>query len=92
IVLYAAQLPSFVVETYTARVLKRHGWIEPEADYHRMQAEFHAALPDDPALFNEYHALIVKVGSSYCGRQPKCESCPLADLLPEHGPLAVDGP
>ena len=86
IVLYAAQQPLFVVDRYTARVLKRHGWIEPEADYHQIQAEFHAALPRDTALFNEYHALIVKVGGSYCGREPKCDGCPLADMLPEGGP------
>ena len=86
IVLYAAQQPMFVVDRYTARVLKRHGWIEPEADYHQIQAEFHAALPQDTALFNEYHALIVKVGGLFCGRRPKCDGCPLAGLLPEGGP------
>jgi len=32
ILLYAGNLLSFVVDNYTARVLKRHGWIEPEAD------------------------------------------------------------
>ena len=37
ILLYAGQLPTFVVDTYTARVLKRHGWIEPEADYHAIK-------------------------------------------------------
>ncbi len=34
ILLYAANKPVFVVDTYTNRVLKRHGWMEYEADYH----------------------------------------------------------
>ena len=41
ILLYAANKPIFVVDTYTNRVLKRHGWIEYEADYHAIQDHFH---------------------------------------------------
>ena len=32
ILLYAGGMPTFVVDTYTHRVLARHGWIEYEAD------------------------------------------------------------
>ncbi len=86
ILLYAGQLPIFVVDAYTARVLKRHGWIEPEADYHAMQELFHDQLEADVNLFNEYHALIVRVGKEFCRKQPCCQECPLAELLPEGGP------
>jgi endonuclease-3 related protein len=89
IVLYAAEQPIFVVDAYTARVLKRHGWIEPEADYHAIQALFHDNLPDDTALFNEYHALLVRVGNRFCKPTPKCEECPLVELLPEGGPCEI---
>lgn len=35
-------------------------------------------------VFNEMHGLIVGVGKNYClKREPKCETCPLAPLLPE---------
>ena len=87
IVLYAANLPSFVVDAYTARVLKRHGWIEEEADYHRIQEHFVSALAQDVALYNEYHALLVRVGNQHCRKSPRCEGCPLENMLPPDGPL-----
>jgi endonuclease-3 related protein len=85
ILLYAGNLPTFVIDAYTARVLKRHGWIEPEADYYAMKEHFESSLPRDVQLFNEYHALIVQVGKNHCGRTPKCAGCPLESLLPESG-------
>ncbi|EAQ77131.1 endonuclease III domain-containing protein [Blastopirellula marina] len=85
ILLYAGNLPTFVVDTYTSRVLKRHGWIEQEADYHQIQDQFVSQLPEDVALFNEYHALLVRVGNGHCRKTPKCETCPLCDLLPPSG-------
>ena len=48
--------------------------------------EFETALPRDAPLFNEYHALFVRVGKDYCKRAaPNCESCPLAPMLPASG-------
>lgn len=85
ILLYAGNLPSFVVDAYTARVLKRHEWIHPEAGYYEMKDFFESQLPDDVALFNEFHALIVQVGKTHCGTRPKCEGCPLQDWLPAGG-------
>ena len=86
ILLYAGGLPTFVVDTYTHRVLARHGWIGYEADYHEIKDYFESALPADSALYNEYHALLVRVGKDFCRRSvPKCEACPLADTLPPCG-------
>ncbi len=85
ILLYAAEIPTFVVDTYTARVLKRHAWIEAEADYHTIEDHFESHLEKDAALFNEFHALLVRVGNQHCRRQPKCEGCPLECMLPESG-------
>ena len=87
ILLYAGGLPTFVVDTYTHRVLARHGWIEPDADYHAVKEHFEGGLERDPALYNEYHALLVRVGRLHCRKTPKCTGCPLADLLPPGGPL-----
>ena len=50
ILLYAGNLPSFVVDTHTHRVLKRHGWIEFSADYHQIKDEFESSLEPDAAL------------------------------------------
>ncbi len=86
ILLYAGGLPTFVVDTYTHRVLARHGWIGYDADYHEIKELFESALPDDAVLYNEYHALLVRVGKETCRRAAaNCHACPLADLLPESG-------
>jgi endonuclease-3 related protein len=86
ILLYAGGLPTFVVDTYTHRVLARHGWIGYDADYHEIKDFCESSLPADAALYNEYHALFVRVGKEYCRRAaPQCVACPLACLLPESG-------
>lgn len=87
ILLYAGGKPVFVVDAYTKRVAFRHGWVEAEADYHALQSLFVDSLPDDPALYNEYHALLVRVGKECCRKQrPMCAACPLQELLPPGGP------
>ncbi len=45
--------------------------------YEELQRLFMANLPTDPALFNEYHALLVHVGKEFCRSRPRCEACPL---------------
>lgn len=87
ILLYAGGLPTFVVDAYTHRVMKRHGWIEFEADYHTLKEHFESSLERDPAVFNEFHALFVELGKEFCRKQPRCDGCPLREWLPEQGPL-----
>jgi endonuclease-3 related protein len=86
ILLYAGNRPTFVVDTYTLRVFARHGWIGFDTEYHELKDYFESGLEDDAAMFNEYHALLVRVGKEHCGKTPQCEGCPLAELLPEGGP------
>ena len=80
ILLYALDRAVFVVDTYTARIVVRHQLIEPEADYEQLQDLFTSNLPADVKLFNEYHALIVRVGKEFCKPKARCESCPLNRL------------
>ncbi|MGW8256374.1 MAG: endonuclease III domain-containing protein [Thermoguttaceae bacterium] len=88
ILLYAGGLPVFVVDAYTKRVFARHGWIGFDADYHQLQQYVQTDLPLDARLFNEFHALLVHLGKHFCRKtKPKCAQCPLANLLPEGGPL-----
>jgi endonuclease-3 related protein len=83
ILVYAGRYPYFVADAYTRRVLARHELVPPDAGYAEVQALLHQHLAADPALFNEYHALLVKVGKRYCKRQaPHCEGCPLEEFLP----------
>jgi endonuclease-3 related protein len=86
ILLYAAGLPTFVVDSYTYRVLARHGWIDFDADYHTIKAHFESSLDRDVALYNEFHALLVRLGKLHCRKKARCDGCPLAELLPDGGP------
>src|SRR5581483_10280533 len=81
IALYAAGRAVFVVDAYTRRILGRHGLIPAHADYDAVQARLMAHLPHDPALFNEYHALLLRVAKEHCRVRPRCAGCPpRADL------------
>ena len=77
IILYAAEYPVFVIDAYTHRILNRHGMAEDQATYPVLQELFMDNLPDDPVLFNEFHALIVEAGKDYCRKKPQCTRCPL---------------
>jgi len=87
ILLYALGQPAMVVDEYLRRVVTRHGLMPPESKYSQIQAlaesAFNADLPATRAQhYNEFHAVIVQVGKSHCGRVAQCESCPLAFDLP----------
>jgi len=84
ILLYAANKPIFVVDAYTHRILSRHGLVAEEGVlYDEMQELFMAALPPGVALFNEYHALIVRAGKEFCKKSnPRCQECPLGEIRP----------
>lgn len=76
--LYAFALPSFVVDAYTHRIVQRHHLVPDECDYATLQNIFHDHLAVDVALWNEYHALLVHVGKTWCRpKNPDCAHCPL---------------
>ena len=81
ILLYAAGLPLFVVDAYTHRILNRHSLIDEDWGYNEIQELFMDSLAADTQLFNEYHALLVRVGNVYCKKKnPDCANCPLLGL------------
>jgi endonuclease-3 related protein len=78
ILLYAGNKPVFVVDTYTHRIFCRHAIIAEEDGYYEIQDYFMLSLPEEVELFNEYHALIVRVGKEFCKKsKPLCSRCPL---------------
>jgi endonuclease III related protein len=78
ILLYAGELPSFVVDVYTIRALMRHDFIDGNADYEGVRSLLMDHLPADVELYNEYHALWVVLGKTFCKKtKPRCEECPL---------------
>jgi len=82
ILLYALQKPIFVVDAYTRRIGSRHGFFPENYTYHQIQEFFTRRLPQEVAYYNEYHALIVYTGKTYCRRQPRCSGCPLENFRP----------
>ncbi|MDP2167742.1 MAG: hypothetical protein Q8J64_05345 [Thermodesulfovibrionales bacterium] len=80
IILYALGHPVFVIDAYTKRVLSRHGIMERNCSYDRFQELFHSSLRRDKRLFNEYHALLVRVAKEFCNTKPRCGGCPLEGL------------
>jgi len=77
ILLYAYHRPYFVVDAYTKRVFSRMGLCPDGMEYEEIQEIFHSKLERDPALFNEYHALIVEHAKRHCRKNPECEGCPV---------------
>ncbi len=80
ILLYALEKPVFVVDAYTKRMLSRHNLISRRADYQQVQTFFTDNLSQDAKVFNEYHALLVRLGKELCKTKPLCEICPLNNL------------
>ncbi|MEP6774955.1 MAG: hypothetical protein ABJA50_05105 [Chloroflexota bacterium] len=81
ILLYALKRPVFIADAYAVRLASRWGLASPTASYSTVQALFMDNLPHDPALFNEYHALIVTHAKAICRPKPLCQVCLL------NGPL-----
>ena len=62
IILYAFNIPSFVVDTYTKRICSVYLKTPVDIDYDQLRSIFMLNLPHDSDLFNEFHALIVCLG------------------------------
>jgi endonuclease-3 related protein len=82
ILLYALNLPGFVVDAYTRRIFGRLGLLVGTESYSAIKALFEAELPAEVALYNEYHALIVRLAKDYCRPRPRCADCPLHPICP----------
>ena len=86
IALYAAGQPLFVVDAYTRRAFTRLGLLQSGAlGYDEVQRFFMDRLPRDAALFNDYHAQIVRLGKEICRPRPRCGACPLETICPKRG-------
>ncbi len=87
ILLYALGRPSFVVDAYTRRIFHRHGLVPDDIPYAELRDFFMEALTPDTAIFNEYHACIVRVGKDFCRKgKALCAACPLRLFLEGHDP------
>jgi endonuclease-3 related protein len=82
IILYAAGKPVFVIDAYTRRILHRLDLAPSTDSYAAFQDLFMQHLPHDEALFNEYHALLVRHGKTTCRKAQHCQECCMASFCP----------
>jgi len=78
ILLYAFNLPTFVVDNYTMRLCERIP-LDAGHKYMDVKTYFERNLPANVQLYNNFHALIVIHGKEHCRKKPVCEGCPLVD-------------
>lgn len=79
ILLYALDLPFFVVDTYTLRIFKRMGLIEDInlKSYEEIRIMVENSLDRNVKDLKEFHALLVEHGKKYCKKEPLCDKCPI---------------
>ena len=86
ILLYAGNLPIFVVDAYTKRICERLP-LETNISYDEVQNYFQIELSQNYVksqkelikVYNELHALIVILAKNYCKKKPDCTKCPLGE-------------
>ena len=80
ILLYAGNLPIFVVDAYSKRICKRLP-INTNLSYEEIQNYFQNELlkiyniNEITKIYNELHALIVNLAKKYCKKKPDCINC-----------------
>lgn len=82
IILYAANMPEFVIDTYTKRIMSR---INPNIDasvgYDELKSYFEKRLKRDIGLYKDFHAQLDELGKNYCKKtKPICPKCPIRRL------------
>ncbi|MEQ8173418.1 MAG: hypothetical protein ABRQ38_31320 [Candidatus Eremiobacterota bacterium] len=78
IILYAGELPIFVIDAYTKRIFSRILGYYEKHDYDFWQDLFMKQLDGEKnkvEVFKGYHGLIVKHGKEFCKTVPLCEGC-----------------
>jgi endonuclease-3 related protein len=87
ILLFGLCRPVYPVDRATYRVLVRHGWLDPTAEYEEARAVVETCGHDHATRFTELLYWMERVGTELCRpRIAKCERCALRSFLPEGGP------
>jgi len=95
ILLYAGQVPIYMVDTFTDRILRRHGIADKFANETQIQELIHRELTPDESpygakLFQKMQEFLVRLGRDFCDKsRPDCFHCPLNIYLPEGGAVEL---
>jgi endonuclease-3 related protein len=79
ILLYAFKQPSFVVDSYTRRIVTNLRLFDEKADYSEIKALFEESIPGNFEVYQEYHALLVEHAKRYYQKKGNFVKCPLLD-------------
>lgn len=84
-----------MVDTFTERVLRRHGIADRFANQTQIQELIHRELTPDESpygakLFQKMQEFLVRLGRDFCDKsRPDCFHCPLNIYLPEGGAVGL---
>jgi endonuclease-3 related protein len=86
ILVYAARVPSFIVDAYTRRLTLRLGLGKGDEPYEALQRLWTGDLHPTTRAFGEAHALLVEHAKQRCtAKLPKCPGCPLESVCEQVG-------
>jgi len=90
LLLFAAGLRIFPVDRTALRVAVRHGWLDLPVEDEEAQSFFRGGADSSSHNLQELSRLLTQVGEAHCGREPKCDGCPLSCMLPDGGPRSPE--
>lgn len=79
--LYAFNVPSFVIDAYTKRMLLNLNLISENAKYDEIKELFETNIEKNLEIYQEYHALIVEHAKNYYRKKENYSKCPLLKIL-----------
>jgi endonuclease-3 related protein len=82
ILLYALNMPIFVIDSYTRRIFSRVGFSVPKK-YDDFRIMIESGLKNSSNLlsvYNEFHGLLVTHAKEACLKSPQCEKCKISYL------------
>ncbi|MEM3180812.1 MAG: hypothetical protein QXS17_03920 [Candidatus Micrarchaeaceae archaeon] len=77
--LYAGNMPFFVIDAYTKRIMNRVFGTEI-LDYDSLQEQISSLIPKDVELYKDFHAQFVELAKNFCRKKPMCDKCPLRNV------------
>lgn len=86
LLLFVGRLPAYPVDRASIRIAARHGWLGTDSEYDEWQTFFVRGLDESVPELQRASLLIGRTGRDFCGPVPRCDKCPLQELLPPGGP------
>jgi len=87
VLLFAANQPTFPVDTHVDRVAKRLGWGHAQGNYESVRESLQSLF--NPPDYLKGHLLLASHGRRYCkSRRPLCNECPSSIHCPSKGSFA----